>query len=179
MAEGLLVLRVVVGVVLVMHGVRKLSSAMGGGISRTTAYMASLGMRAPRASAVLAGLTEVGAGVLLGAGALTFLGVAGAVGVLSTAIVIECVRKGFWAKDGGYEFPLVLLAGVVAVGLAGPGSFSVDAHLLPPDWANLSGWPAITLALALTALTALVGRESVKAAEEGSPRTRDRPAEMR
>jgi len=35
--------------------------------------------------------------------------------------------KGFFAGNGGFEFPLQLLAMSVAIGLAGPGAYALDA----------------------------------------------------
>jgi hypothetical protein len=40
--------------------------------------------------------------------------------------------KGFWSNKGGLEFPLALWTVAFAVGLAGPGAFSLD---------SLIGWP--------------------------------------
>jgi putative oxidoreductase len=37
--------------------------------------------------------------------------------------------KGFWNRNSGYEFPLVLAAGAVAVALIGPGALSLDRVL--------------------------------------------------
>ena len=34
---------------------------------------------------------------------------------------------GFWNKNSGYEFPLVLAAGAAALCETGPGAYSVDA----------------------------------------------------
>src|SRR5262249_53533693 len=37
--------------------------------------------------------------------------------------------KGFWNTQGGFEFPLSLAGGAVAIGLAGPGAYSFDASI--------------------------------------------------
>jgi len=43
------------------------------------------------------------------------------------AIVKVHWKHGFWNRDHGLEFPLQLLASSLAIGLMGPGSYSLDA----------------------------------------------------
>lgn len=43
------------------------------------------------------------------------------------AIVFAHWSKGIWASNGGFEFPLVLLAIAFVVGLVGPGRYAVDS----------------------------------------------------
>ncbi len=42
------------------------------------------------------------------------------------AIIRVHASKGFWNTKGGYEFPLTLLTVGFALGLTGPGIYSVD-----------------------------------------------------
>jgi len=74
-------------------------------------------------------LGEVGGGLSLAFGFLTPLGAAGAVGAMFMAIVKVHWKHGFWNRDHGLEFPLQLLASSLALGLVGPGSYSLDALL--------------------------------------------------
>src|SRR5258708_16071698 len=71
-------------------------------------------------------LGEFGGGLSLAFGFLTPLGAAGAVGAMFMAIVKAHWKYGFWNRDHGLEFPLQLLASSLAIGLMGPGSYSLD-----------------------------------------------------
>jgi len=46
------------------------------------------------------------------------------------AIFIAHIDAGFWASDGGYELPLALIAGLIAIAIADQGLASVDSHVL-------------------------------------------------
>ena len=49
------------------------------------------------------------------------------VSVMLVAIVTVHLGKGFFAQNGGYEYPFVLTVGALTLAFTGPGSFSVDA----------------------------------------------------
>lgn len=74
-------------------------------------------------------LGELGGGLSLALGLLTPLGAAGGVGAMCMAIAKTHWKNGFWNSKRGYEFPLALLAIAVAVGIVGPGAYSLDALL--------------------------------------------------
>jgi putative oxidoreductase len=86
MNAGLLILRVVLGVALIGHGTQKLFGWFGGhGRRRTGAFFELLGYRPGALFAIIAGLSETGAGVLLAMGFLTPLAGAAVVGVMLNA----------------------------------------------------------------------------------------------
>ncbi|MGC4108149.1 MAG: DoxX family protein [Thermomicrobiales bacterium] len=121
---GLLLIRVVTGIVFFMHGYQKL---VDNGISATQQGFNAMGVPLPDLTAIVVTFVELigGAALILGA----FTAIAGmllAVDMLS-AIFIVHIDAGFFAMNGGFE--LVLLLGAVALGLAiaGPGQYSVDA----------------------------------------------------
>ena len=148
MASGLLLIRLVFGLTLAAHGAQKLFGWFGGGGPRGTAAMfGKLGFRQPLALAVLAGLSELGGGVLLALGLLTPLGAFALVVVMLIAIATVHWEKGFWSTAGGYEFNLAILAAALAVVATGPGRFSLD-HAA--GWAGgLSGaWWAVGVLVA-------------------------------
>ena len=129
MDTGLLVLRVVVGLLLVGHGTQKLFGWFGGyGPRGTGGYLAGLGYRPGVLFALLAGLSEAGSGVLLALGFAT-----PATGALLVATMVNVYAghagKGLWNSDGGWELPLLygLVGGVLA--FTGAGAFSLDAAL--------------------------------------------------
>ena len=127
---GLLLLRLVVGITLAAHGTQKLFGWFGGpGLSATGQFFTVLGFPPGRRHALMAALGETVSGVLLAAGLATPLAAAVLVSVMLVAIVTVHISKGFFAQNGGYEYPLLLAAAGLAVAFTGPGSLSLDALL--------------------------------------------------
>ncbi|MET9494687.1 DoxX family protein [Streptomyces sp. NPDC006552] len=150
---GLLALRLGTGGVLAAHGAQKLLGWFGGGgVSGTAAAMDAMGYAPAKASALAAGLGEAGGGALLALGLATPLGGAAAAGTMAGAAAVHA-PNGFFAMEGGYEYPAFL--GFVAAGLAvtGAGRYSLDhalGHALDRHWmvpAALVGAAAATLAV--------------------------------
>lgn len=142
---GLLVLRLVFGLFLAYHGYNKFFGP--GGLRGTTGWFGSIGMKWPKWQARLAATTEVGAGVLLAAGLLTPLAAAGVIGVMVVAIVVAHWKVGFFIfrPNQGWEYCASILAAAWAIGLMGPGEWSLD-HALDIEW---SGWSGGIVALVL------------------------------
>jgi putative oxidoreductase len=134
---GLLLVRLVLGPVLVVHGLNKVVGP--GGLDGTTRWFDGLGLRPAWLHARLAAATELGAGTLLALGLLTGLDATAFVGLMAVAALTDHRGKGFFVFRGGYEYTLVI--GVVALGLAaaGPGGWSLDRafglHLSGAVWA--------------------------------------------
>jgi putative oxidoreductase len=127
---GLLILRVVFGLTLAAHGAQKLFGSFGGpGVDGTAQMMEQLGFRPPRLQGVVAGLVEGGSGLALTVGLLTPLAAAGFISVMFVATMSVHLPKGFFNQNGGFEFPLALATGALAVAFIGPGAISVDAAL--------------------------------------------------
>jgi putative oxidoreductase len=74
-------------------------------------------------------LGEFGGGLSFALGFLTPLGAAGIFGAMFMAIFKAHWKNGFWNSKRGLEFPLALLSIGVAIGIIGPGSYSLDALL--------------------------------------------------
>jgi len=126
---GLLLLRLVLGLLLVGHGSQKLFGAFGGhGLDGTGGFFASIGFRPGKPMAFVAGASELGAGVLLVLGLGTPLAAAALIGTMLVAGSVHAA-KGIWGQNGGYELALVygVLGAVLA--LTGPGALSFDALL--------------------------------------------------
>lgn len=158
MDVGLLVLRVLVGGAFAAHGTQKLFGWFGGhGLEGTGGFFSSIRMRAPKASAFLAGATELGAGLLLVAGFLTPLAAAGVIGVMTVAIVTVKLSSGFF---NGYEVDTLYAVPAAALAFTGAGAYSVDGAL---DWNfNGIGWGVTALALGVGfALVVLASRRPV------------------
>ena len=105
--SGLLILRLLLGLVVIGHGIQKVSFRLGGGgLEAEAAVLAKDGVRGGRLSAAVSGVSQIGAGLLISLGLLTFLGAAGTIGVMTVASATK-LRHGFWVQNDGYEFPLL------------------------------------------------------------------------
>ncbi|MGO4180480.1 oxidoreductase [Paenibacillus sp. FSL A5-0031] len=127
-ALGLLVVRVVVGLLFVGHGAQKLFGWFGGyGPKGTGGWMESIGIKPGVAMAVAAGLMELIGGLLFVAGLLTPLAAVLIVLTMLGAIVKVHGPNGIWATANGYEYNLVLVAIAIGIALTGAGEYSIDA----------------------------------------------------
>lgn len=127
---ALLILRLVGGLTLAAHGAQKLFGWFEGpGFTKLTQGFQTQGYKPAQLWSGLVVLGEFGGGLSLAFGFLTPLGAAGAFGAMLMAILKVHWTHGFWNSKRGLEFPLSLLAIAVAVGLAGPGAYSLDALL--------------------------------------------------
>ncbi|MGC4933386.1 DoxX family protein [Gordonia sp. DT30] len=124
---ALLIARVILGFIFIMHGWQKLHT---NGIGATKDFFTSVGAPWPEFSAYYATWVEFVGGILL------ILGLA--LPLVSILLIIDMIGAiatvhwdhGFWNPDNGYEFPLALIAGLLAVGFANAGAYAAD-HYLP------------------------------------------------
>jgi putative oxidoreductase len=125
---GLLILRVVLGLVLVGHGSQKLFGWFGGpGLQGVAGWFGASGLRPAPFWAFMAGIAEFGGGLLLAVGLLNPLGAIGITASMFMAIVMVHWPR-FWNTEGGLEFPLVNMAAAIGLALTGPGLYSLDAY---------------------------------------------------
>ena len=152
MNTGLLVLRLVFGLLLVGHGTQKLFGLFGGpGLDGTAGYFHSLGFRPGKPMAIVAGTCEAGAGVLLVLGLLTPFASAAVIGTLVVAGSVHWTA-GLWAQNSGFEMPLLYATAAAVVAFTGPGSFSLDNAL---DLHGLAGFGWGIAAVVVGALSGL------------------------
>ena len=138
MDTGLLLLRLVVGLLMVGHGAQKLFGwHRGYGLRGTGDYLASLGYRPGLLFALVAGLCEFVGGALLALGLAT--PIASALIVATMINEASGHTKSLWNHEvdpgkglGGWEFLLVLGAAAAAIGFTGAGAYSLD---------DVFGWP--------------------------------------
>jgi putative oxidoreductase len=125
---ALLVLRVVVGIVFVMHGGQKLFVFGLGGV---TQGFTAMGVPMPAVAAPLVALVEFGGGLALIFGVLTRLAALGLAIDMLGAILLVHLKNGFFINPPavGYEYALTLLAAAATLAIAGAGAYSVDAAL--------------------------------------------------
>lgn len=159
---ALLLLRVVIGGVVMPHGLLKLGLVgQGGSPAGVAGWFNSIGLRPGLFWAWAAILAEAGGGLL------TVLGLGGPIGpgLLAADLVVVTVvahwSQGFWAGGGkvGWEFPVPLAAGALAIALAGNGAWSLDRllGLTYPDWL-LPAW----LVLMAVGVVAALGIRSMQ-----------------
>jgi putative oxidoreductase len=133
---GLLLLRVVLGLLFVGHGTQKLFGWFSGhGLDGTGHFFERLGYRPGRIHAGVAGAAETAGGALLVLGLLTPLGAAAVIGVMLNAIVSIHWQNGLWNDDAGIEYPVVAATAAACLAFTGAGAVSLDNAI----GADLSG----------------------------------------
>lgn len=150
----LFIARLIVGLAIAAHGAQKLFGWFGGyGLKGTGGFMEGLGLRPGATFALMAGLGELGSGLLITLGWLGGLGPALLIMVMLVAILTVHLPNGFFAANNGWELPGIYIAAALGFIFAGFGTYSLDAWtggipaLSQPNilWSLLAG--AIVLAL--------------------------------
>jgi putative oxidoreductase len=120
-AWGMVPLRVVIGLVFLMHGSQKLLS-----LTSTAAFFDSIGIPIAQVAAALVTALEILGGVALILG--WFTRVVAALLAIDMAVAILTARMdgGFFAPSG-FEFELTLLGACLTLAVMGAGGFSLDA----------------------------------------------------
>jgi putative oxidoreductase len=128
---GLLLIRAIVGVVFVFHGMQKLFGLFDGpGLEGFADALEGMDVPLPMVSAVLAAVAEFGGGLAFIVG----IGVryAAAALVITMAVAILKVHWGaFSAQANGMEYPLTLACVAAGIALTGPGRFSLEPMIFP------------------------------------------------
>ena len=119
---GLLVMRIVLGVIMMAHGYQKYSN----GVGKTAEFFAHMGI--PAWCAYLVTCTELLGGLLLIIGLLTRVWGLGLAIDMFVAIWKVHWKNGLMAQ-GGYQFPIALFSLAFALIFFGAGSISLDAVL--------------------------------------------------
>lgn len=148
--EGLLLARLVFGLVMAAHGAQKLFGWFGGhGIAGTAGFMESIGFHPGRLFATAAGFAEFAGGLLIAAGLLGPIGPALVLSAMIVAAVTVHLKNGLFAQNGGIELALLYAAAAVAFALTGYGALSLDAILgIGSIWTPVLIWSAIAIGIA-------------------------------
>ncbi len=125
-ARGLTILRVIVGVVFIAHGAQKVFALGYGGTNQMFTHM---GVPVHNVTTAIVMVVELLGGIALVLGIFTRIAAALLAIDMISAIAIVHLKNGFFAPRG-IEFPLTLLAALLALLLAGPGTLALD-HRLP------------------------------------------------
>lgn len=126
---GLTVLRVIIGVVFLLHGWQKLFS---NGIDGTAGFFGSLGIPLPQIAAIVITALELLGGAALILGLFTRPVALLLAADMLTATLLFHAPNGFFATDGGIELTLVLFAATIAFVLSGPGEAALDNMIGSP-----------------------------------------------
>ncbi|MDY0395109.1 DoxX family protein [Virgibacillus halophilus] len=125
---GLLIIRLLTGISFMGHGAQKMFGWFGGGgVKGTSQFFESIGVKPPRAMAVMAGLSELVGGLLFALGLLTPLAALLIAAAMVVAIAKVSGQNGYWITENGYEYNLMIIVTVIGVALIGPGTYSIDA----------------------------------------------------
>lgn len=117
---GLLIMRLVMGLAMSLHGFPKIQNPM-----------AWAGEGFPPFMQLLAAISEFGGGIALILGLLVPLASLGLLCTMAVAVHMHAIVKGdpFVGHNGSYELALIYLCFAVLMILAGPGKFSLDQKL--------------------------------------------------
>ena len=136
------ILRGSVGASIAYHGINKAKSLAG-----TASWFKSIGMKWPHQQAFIAASTEIIAGALLIFGLATSLSCIAVIAPMAVAIVTVHARVGYFIflPNGGWEYCASIIAVATAVGVSGPGSWSLDNA-----WAINQSLGAVALPIGVT-----------------------------
>lgn len=127
---ALLILRLVIGLLFMGHGLQKLFGWFGGGgLEGTTSFFESLNVYPAKAWALIASLSETLGGLCLFLGFLTPFAAAVIIGVMLMAILKVHWQNGLWVTNNGIEYTLINITIAAVLGLAGPGAYALDTML--------------------------------------------------
>jgi putative oxidoreductase len=120
---ALAVMRIVAGIIFMAHGYQKFFMM---GIDGVTGFFTQVGVPLPGIMAIVIATLELAGGLALVLGFFArFVAVPLAFDILGAIITVH-IKNGFFVP-AGVEFVLLLLSAAVAIAIAGPGAFSIDA----------------------------------------------------
>ncbi len=123
---ALLVLRVVLGIIFIAHGLQKLAGMFGGpGIAGAAKMFENFGFTYPFFWAWVVSIVETAGGAFLALGIIPRIS-AGLIGITMIVAIVKVHRpNGFFMMQNGFEYQLLILAACIAIIITGAGKFSV------------------------------------------------------
>lgn len=120
---GPTILRVMAGIVFLVHGLDKLNN----GVEGVGGFFGSLNIPMPQIMAWVITILEIGGGILLIVGLGTRLvATLFAIEMVFTILLVKADAGVIGQQGAGAEIDMMLLAAGVALALLGPGALSVD-----------------------------------------------------
>lgn len=110
--------------IFIAHGAQKVFVF---GLAGVTQGFAGMGLPMAGVIAPMVAFGELLGGMAVLTGFLTRAAGAGLTVIMLGAIVHVHLKSGFFASDGGVEFPLMLAAAAAGLAAAGAGRYAVDA----------------------------------------------------
>ena len=115
-------LRLILGLAFIVHGYAKLF----GGIPATTEFFSGVGIPLAGFFAYVVSILEFFGGIALILGFfVSIISILLSVDML-VAILLVHLPRGFLASNGGYEFALIILSGLVTLAMLGSGKLSLQ-----------------------------------------------------
>jgi putative oxidoreductase len=146
---GLLLVRIVVGLIMAAHGASKLWGWFGGyGLRGTGQFFEQLGFHPGAAFAAAASVSEIVSGLLVAIGFLGPIGPALMISVMIVAAITVHLGQGLLAPKG-LEMPLLYGAAAFGLALTGFGEYSLDGLLgVAGRWSIGFTWIVLLLGIA-------------------------------
>ena len=133
LSVGLLVARVIIGLIMAAHGTQKLLGWFGGhGLRATGQFFDQMGFRPGVTFAAAASVSEIASGLLVAFGFLGPVGPALMISVMLVALITVHWGQGLFAPKG-VELPLLYSAAAFAFAFTGFGRYSLD------NWLGIAG----------------------------------------
>jgi putative oxidoreductase len=124
---GLLIARLVIGLMIAAHGSQKLFGWFGGhGLHATGEMFGQMGFRPGSLFATAAAVGELVSGLLIVLGFLGPIGPAIMLAVMIVAALSVHWQYGLFATDNGIEVPLLYITAAIGLALIGYGRYSLD-----------------------------------------------------
>ncbi|OGE81829.1 MAG: hypothetical protein A2826_02545 [Candidatus Doudnabacteria bacterium RIFCSPHIGHO2_01_FULL_43_23] len=121
-------LRLALGAIMIMHGYDKLFVTGPEGVA---VFFDNLSIPIPLINAWFISLLEFGGGIAIVLGLFTRVLSLLFAGDMFVAFVTVHAKNGFFVKEGGYEFVMIIFAVALALACLGAGKYSLDRLLLP------------------------------------------------
>ena len=165
LGAGLLLGRLIFGVLMAAHGAQKLFGWFGGyGLNATGEFFVQLGFRPGRAFASIASIGELGSGLLIALGFLGPVGPAVMISVMLVAAISVHWEHGLFATSNGIELPLLYATGAFGLALTGFGPYSLDALLgITATWTPAITWGVLAVAVVGGILNLVTRRRPARA----------------